>query len=637
MKKLKNNKGVAFVTVLISITFITILAVSLLYMAYLNYLTKAARTRSNDNFYTGEFGVDEVAAKLQQTAAEASNINDAKGKIKSAVGGSVDSGTGTYKPELVTNLINVANSDGSSIVVSSVNPEYVVNSNSVKLKNLRFDTTDASGYISTIYTDMTIQFQSTPPGDFDINDFSIISDSFYTADSDAGQGSSAFAGCIYLKKESGKSYALLNDKKTLVSILSPVGIIDGDLIIKSKPSAVSIAGDVMVRGKIEVEDGCSLVVSGTLKVSEKKENCKLDGRIVGNIQYGVNMDALPEEGLTGALFAKHVYMFNSDEAGGKSKMTDLATLPNSISDERCFYTEKVGGTEKKFIYPVAYISRTDDGRSTAITDVSCEYKSANHYKAKLNLPVGTMNGDDDGCSGCFAIGTKDITCKNEFRETTFMTLGRVKQGDNQSVSLSKMSDDGFKAAKESMFIWGSGDTGYKNSDMKCEQGKQICGKSSYYYQGGTFEDFCDAMCSGEWVVYSYNVDSGEMSNTPLIGAGASEDDKKKMKELVYKKDAEGQILDGTDGKAKEIAISTDDDTRYLVFKAGSGKNKNEYNSDFDTKNSESRKGAQITMMIPYGYFLGANTSGTISKYVSSTSTAEDPSMTTIRYDNWYKE
>ena len=85
MKKLKNNKGVAFVTVLISITFITILAVSLLYMAYLNYLTKSMRSRANDNFYTGEFGVDEVAACLQQKAASVKSsgggIDDAKKAI----------------------------------------------------------------------------------------------------------------------------------------------------------------------------------------------------------------------------------------------------------------------------------------------------------------------------------------------------------------------------------------------------------------------------------------------------------------------------------------------------------------------------------------------------------------------------
>ena len=46
MKIFKKNKGAAMVSVLIAITFIGILSTSLLFMAYMNYLTKATRHKS---------------------------------------------------------------------------------------------------------------------------------------------------------------------------------------------------------------------------------------------------------------------------------------------------------------------------------------------------------------------------------------------------------------------------------------------------------------------------------------------------------------------------------------------------------------------------------------------------------------
>ena len=639
MKKLKNNKGVAFVTVLISITFMTILAVSLLYMAYLNYLTKSMRTRSNDNFYTGEFAVDEVAACLQQQAASVKSsgggIADAKKAIKTAVGGTVDSGTGEYDPAKVTALITVANTDGSSITVSSTNPEYVVNSNSVQLKNLRFDTTDPSGFTSTIYTDMSVQFQSTPPGDFDINDFSVISDSIIAVNG-SGQGSNNYAGCIYLR-DSGDGYALRNDKKTLISLLCPVGILDGDLEIANGPSAVSIAGDVMVRGDVIVEDNCSLAVSGSLKISGELKTSG-DARIVGesHITEHVDMSNLPSDGLAGAVFAKHVYVFKMGNGGSYNEIYDIADMPcDSFSktvEANCKYTDDDGNTK---IYPIVFATRQDGEQNKCETGVTSHFEPSKKYLSIIGNPSGKLNQSQIPGGG-LVMSHYNIGYEGTFREVTMLTLGKMECYNDGEVSMTKMSEEGFEATKNVLWV---DKNSYNVSSPICS-GAQY-GDRTLNFQGGDFRDFCEAMCSGDWVVFGYDVDSGMMDNTPLIGVNTDETQKKNMEKIVYKTDSDGKILDvdgnvwdSSSGKEKAIAISTDDARRYFVFKAGDDGSSN---SAFTSKNSKVNGNTNMTVMIPYGYFLSSNTSATVSKYVSSTSSAEDPDVTTVRYDNWFKE
>ncbi len=664
MKKLKNNKGVAFVTVLIAITFISILAVSLLYMAYLNYLTKSLRTKSNDNFYTGEFSVDEVAANLQQTAANVKGkggISEAKIAIANKVGSTVtkDTGTGTYDPTKVTQLVKVTNSDpNTTVVVTSANPVYIAKANSVELKNLCFTTTDANGYTSTIYTDMTVQFQSTPPGDYDINDFSVISDSILSVEKSGG--SSNYSGCIYIKQTKGSSYALLNDKGALVSLLCPVGIIDGDVrITKSSsgaPSALSIAGNVMVRGDVYIDSGCSLAVSGKLQVSGKIEN---NGNIVGeknkNYITGVDLSAIPTEGLAGSVFAKHLYLFSFKDNGGPCPRifdiaeSSLADIPHvserinngyAVKDNLTFVEDK-----KTYTYPIVTFTRQGGLEQRVTTDTKNPYYPANssseYYGAKINLPDQKFNGKDAE----LIMTCSNIYVENSVRGSTMLTLGNISTANDGEVTMTKMTKDGYIAAKEALWCYSDYDMSKNHNKVVQKIGLCIPTESGTCNAvGGDWRDFCEAMCSGDWVVYSYDVNAANsISSKPLIGTSTGEQKKKEIKnmeQLVYVTDSDGNILDvnGNIWKSgskteKAIAISTDDATRYLVFQSSNGS----VNSDWTSSSFVGKGNTQITVMVPYGYFLSSNTSATVSKYVSSTTTADNPDLTTVRYDNWYKE
>ncbi len=673
MKQLKNNKGVAFVTVLISITFITILSVSLLYMAYLNYLTKSLRTRGNNNFYTCEFAVDEVAAKLQQTAANVKKsgggISDAKDAIANAVGVSA----GKYNPTNVQSLINVSNSDGTVITVETdpATADYVSNSNSVILRNLKFKSVDPSGYESTIITDMKIQFQTTPPGDYDINDFSIISDSIINTES-TGTAYSCFAGCMYLQDRDGVGYALNNSGGGLISILSPIAIIDGNVHVGksgSNGSALSIAGSVIVTGNVTVDSDCTLAVSGSLNVKGKVTN---NGHIIGSDHITENASVtLPDEGLASAVLAKHVYLFESPNvSSGKYKndegnqyiincriidYADLKTkgLYTPNADQHGTYKVKNNADVviAENVYPVMYLMK-DNARSIAISDVKCNYDSTKTYKAYMSMPGDCINGidvsggmDSQKANGSLVFDDGTLKMVGMIRETTVITTGKVSSSSNADASMTRMSDEGYEAAKNCLVVARNGDSGYDATKTSTDTSTMQMpggGGKSLTFMGGTFETFCDAMCSGDYIVFSYNANSGDIDKKPLIGTETTAEAKKaaiaKMTKMVYDTNDKGEVLDvdgnvwkSTSGKAKKTLISVDDETRFLVFTTGdTTKNAKWTALDYGTPDG-------VSVMIPYGYFIAPESSKIVSKYVSAGSSAEDPQITTVSFTNWFKE
>lgn len=274
MKKL-NNKGVALVTVLITMTFATILATSLIYMAYMNYVMKSMRFSSTDNFYTAEFALDDLAMAMQQLAAEKTSATDAVAALLGYPEGVGAHENGhhvlQYDNERVKAMIQVASREASISVNTvyeqdadgTISANVVSTSNSVELKGLEITSVTASGYKSTIVTDLKIVFPSSNLGDLDINDFSVLSDSPVVVDA----GNCYFTGCVFIGDGDPGTVtdALTVKGSSIVHILSPRGVINGDIEVKSGSTLV-ITGTVSVVGDIHLESGATLVCTDALKV-----------------------------------------------------------------------------------------------------------------------------------------------------------------------------------------------------------------------------------------------------------------------------------------------------------------------------------------------------------------------------------
>lgn len=73
-KKKRDDRGSAIVIVIIAMAMIGILATTLLWMAYMNYMIKVADIRNKNSFYTAEEVVEQIMSGLRRESAEAVGV-----------------------------------------------------------------------------------------------------------------------------------------------------------------------------------------------------------------------------------------------------------------------------------------------------------------------------------------------------------------------------------------------------------------------------------------------------------------------------------------------------------------------------------------------------------------------------------
>ena len=366
MRRRLNNKGAAMVSVMIAIAFIAIIATSLLYMAYMNYLTKVMRYNSTDNFYTAEFALDELTTAVQQKGViQGLGGADVKGAMKSIINDTCNSsittfatGTYTYNPDKLESLIKVSNNDNVRIDVSSTDPKLVVEATSLTFKNLvitSYDrsnnidkTTDTDAYISTIRTDLKIQYNMQGSGDLDICDFSMICDSPVQCKADC-----VISGCIYMQGVKNTTPALRVYDRGVCEVLCPQGIINGNVVIESGCTLV-LMGDVVVIGDI-VNNGtfiCSgkgkLRCTGDIKGSGDFSPAGIDSDPTVEKLTSINTSKIPDrsnaydddwdscDGLSQRLFAPGVLFY--DDSSNQWAYFDMEHISNANNARTGFGT-----------------------------------------------------------------------------------------------------------------------------------------------------------------------------------------------------------------------------------------------------------------------------------------------------------
>lgn len=308
MKTLKNNKGAAMVTVLIAVTFILILASSLLYMSYMNYISKALRYSSTDMFYTAEFALDDLSSTMQEIAADSADIATAKTNVSNALGITTNSnGKSVYTYSNVENLIQVASQEASISIncaaqkdIAGVETENtaIVSANSITLKAVQVTATTDEGYTSTITSDIILNFPPGAIGEMDVNDFSVIADAPITVEA----GDLVVGGNIYIHSPDPVTTALHVKSLACVELLSNYGIIYGNVVVEGT-GVLCITGDVKVTGDIYVRDNAVLICSGELGhgTIHKDPNARVLG-ITDFSDQNIPTAGLPTAGLADLLF-----------------------------------------------------------------------------------------------------------------------------------------------------------------------------------------------------------------------------------------------------------------------------------------------------------------------------------------------
>lgn len=468
-----DNKGAALVTILIAVTFMTIMASSLMYMAYMNYLTKSMRYSATDNFYTDEFALDDLSTTLQQTAARETTIDAAKTAVLNAVGDTTLNGYRAYTNDDVAALIGVASQEATISINCALNDDtgaltedsLIVDDDYIKLCGVMITATTPEGYQSTITSDVTISFPSTIPGTMDINDFSVITDSPLEF---TNGGTRYFSGNVFAQKTgSSGGTALLVSNHTVVGLLSQQVMIVGDVKITGD-STLHVTGNMTVYGKIEVDAGSALICSGTILHSGAITGAGTFKGITEADKAPMSVDRSPllsDDGLVNSLFLD-VWIRNNS---GDQKTFDIA-----LYDRNWDQTLKFESGDPND--PRCYIFSSS---TTLNVDAGSEYENAlilveagnPSYPTTLSLAV------HDGVMA----------------RTTIMSTGPVVYHYEQGTSyMSKMSDEAFETAKNYLFYRSGGQLDVRDTpdggDYRINVGG---GSNDVSFASGTTDDIPD--------------------------------------------------------------------------------------------------------------------------------------------------
>ncbi|MBE5874162.1 MAG: hypothetical protein E7287_07100 [Lachnospiraceae bacterium] len=182
-KKTLDNKGSALVTVMVVVTFVTILATLLLFVATTNYQMKQVDYGNKKNFYAGEEVLDRLkAALIAQVAAAYSEAYDTTiveyAKYSNPDGFSPAERIAVYNREFVCEfrelfaeragaendrlkaLRSLLPEEYADAVVGVEDIAYVENAGYIYLTGVRVSYTDDKNYTTQIVTDIYVEAPS---------------------------------------------------------------------------------------------------------------------------------------------------------------------------------------------------------------------------------------------------------------------------------------------------------------------------------------------------------------------------------------------------------------------------------------------------------------------------------------------
>ncbi len=191
-KKKRDDRGSAIVIVIIAMAMIGILATTLLWMAYMNYMIKVADIRNKNSFYTAEEVVEQIMSGLRRESAGAvgvayrdvlanwDNLDSEAARSNLFMTTYMDTlidkfkdpsyGAIRYNRSILEAYVDIADFSGGTagVDVAAWNhgnalseaegaPEMeVVNNNSIILKNIYVSCTDADDRLSIVKTDIRL-------------------------------------------------------------------------------------------------------------------------------------------------------------------------------------------------------------------------------------------------------------------------------------------------------------------------------------------------------------------------------------------------------------------------------------------------------------------------------------------------
>ncbi len=282
-RKYNNNKGAALISVMIAVTFITIVASALLYMAYMNFAMKSMSVQSKSNFYETEGYLQNVTVKMQDIIAQSSNPETTLATYIS------DTGDYNCKKILeqsyssygVTGDADSASFeiDGDTVTLKKGTLKKAVETVSSKTKKYTFkDLTiiqeNQDGLVNNIKTDVVyyVTKETTNAKAGGIGEFSMLMDGSLSSsggkfDSMTLYGNNFISDAEY-RSDLGRTIpgdsAIVLDNCAKITMAGEYCVVYGDIHLYNSSSLIVTKGNLCVYGDIYLHDQSTLICSGNI-------------------------------------------------------------------------------------------------------------------------------------------------------------------------------------------------------------------------------------------------------------------------------------------------------------------------------------------------------------------------------------
>lgn len=332
----KNNRGAALVSILIAVTFITIIATSLLYISASNYKMKVSNSESKKNFYKGEGELVTLSSKLRSALTTSTDpmvvLNDYQvdsthydcSKLAKAI-----------DPDPASDAIaKISNASATSTKLTYAKTDYYqydvnVKSNNNVIEYYKYDATAGSwdkytgtdmnnGLYKIVFKDVVIEQTSSSSGSssfdyFDnsiksdivvqvsrttstksaggIGDFSILMDDQLLVNGSDFSTMNVYGNSMTAKYEynpslgittpvnsggNGDNAGLYLQGDNRVNIMGDYFVVFGDIVLDNQSSLYLNGTTLMVYGNIYLKDQAALICSSDSTICMVGKNGKDD-------------------------------------------------------------------------------------------------------------------------------------------------------------------------------------------------------------------------------------------------------------------------------------------------------------------------------------------------------------------------
>lgn len=256
----KDNRGSAIILVIIAIAMIGILASTIMWAAYVNYMIKCADIRNKNSFYSSETVVEQIMAGMQHEASAAislsyqdvmqnwSNDEDESSRFSRFTTSFLDAliaslkdttkGSGFYDRDVLKSYVDAELFDCVDLDEWDKEPSTMelINNSTLVLHNIRVSFTDENGYVSVVNTDICIDVPKLvfyQNGNIDnLYEYALIGNT--GIETKSGSGSTIIDGSIYAGNDG------IDDGGIVVNMASSLTVQSGKLVISK--------GDITVNG-----------------------------------------------------------------------------------------------------------------------------------------------------------------------------------------------------------------------------------------------------------------------------------------------------------------------------------------------------------------------------------------------------